>query len=80
MDKIGKILKKISIKDSENILLILEKIKSGKVKNLDIKKLKGHENIFRVRSGNFRIIFQKIDQEYFILEISKRREDTYKNF
>lgn len=80
MDKIGKILQKVSKKDSKNIILILEKIKYGNTKNLDIKKLKGHENIFRVRMNDFRIIFQRIDENYFILEISKRREDTYKNF
>ena len=80
MDKITKILQKVSKKDSRNIISILEKIKQGKLQNLDIKKLKGHENVFRIRVGDYRIIFQRIEGEYFILEISKRREDTYNNF
>ncbi|MDO8555279.1 MAG: type II toxin-antitoxin system RelE/ParE family toxin [bacterium] len=68
MDKIGKAVKQI-----------LEKLSFGKIDGLDIKKLKGREDIFRIRKGNVRIIYQIIENnKIFILAIERRREDTYK--
>lgn len=46
---------------------------------LDIKKLKGVENVFRLRIGTIRIIYQVIEQELLILVISAGgRGDVYK--
>ncbi len=46
---------------------------------LDIKKLKGVENVFRLRIGTFRIIYQVEEQELLILVISAGgRGDVYK--
>lgn len=35
----------------------------------DVKKLKGYENLFRLRIGDIRIIFEKDDNEYKIIVI-----------
>lgn len=56
----------------------METIVSLNWRNLDIKKLKGHQNIFRVRKGKIRIIFTKDKKEILIFSIERRREDTYK--
>lgn len=47
---------------------------------LDIKKLQGHERTYRLRVGNYRVIFEWIDREPKIIEIQaikKRDEQTY---
>ena len=44
----------------------------------DAKKLQNYKNTYRVRIGNYRIIYS-IGQEWFkLLSIRKRDEDTYK--
>ncbi len=80
MDKMHKLLRKIQPKDALRISIVLEKIDGGNVSNLDILKLKGFTDVFRVRVGDYRVIFRKGDTELMILEISKRSDTTYKNF
>lgn len=78
MDKIDKALRKLSSKDKERIKNIIKALQSERFSNLDIKKLKGTENIFRIRKGNLRIIYQVRDRKIFILKLGYRKEDTYK--
>ncbi|MEK7636423.1 MAG: type II toxin-antitoxin system RelE/ParE family toxin [Patescibacteria group bacterium] len=78
MDKIDKALSKLVSKEKARIKNIIKALQSGRFDNLDIKKLKGLENIFRVRQGGLRIIYQTIDKEVIILKIDKRKEDTYR--
>ena len=59
MDKIEKALQKLSHKERLALKELLEKLYSGKTKGLDIAKLKGYDNIFRVRKGKMRIIFKR---------------------
>ena len=78
MDKVDKVLKKLVPKEKERIKNIIKALQSGRFDNLDIKKLKGREDIFRIRSGNLRIIYQIRDGEVFILKLGYKQEDTYK--
>jgi len=50
--------------------------------NIDenIKKLKGREDIFRVRKGNLRIIYRIEKEEIFILTVERRSEKTYRDY
>ncbi len=49
-------------------------------KNLDIKKLLGSENIYRVRKGKLRILFYfDHNKEIKIFAIDRRSDITYKN-
>ena len=79
MDKISKALKKFSVKEQENVKEILLKLKNNSLDGFDIKKLKGHSNIFRIRKGEIRIIY-KIDKndDMVILVIERRTDNTYK--
>ncbi len=81
MDKIKKALQRLTKKEQKIIEKILHLLKSGTYVGLDIKKLKGREDIFRVRKNNFRIIY-RVDHEgsIFILTIERRNEKTYKKF
>ena len=81
MDKIAKTLKKLSSKERKQIKNILLLIQNNSWQNLDLKKLKGHSNIFRVRKGVLRIIFrQNTKKDIYILAIERRSEKTYRNF
>ena len=78
MDKIDKALRKLSSKEKERVKNIVKTLRSGRFGNLDIKKLKGAEDIFRVRKGDLRIIYQIRDNCVFILKLGHRKENTYK--
>lgn len=78
MPSLKKILSGFNKEERENIEFLIEKIISLGWRNLDIKKLKGHQNIFRARQGKIRIIFTKDKKEISIIAIERRRENTYK--
>ena len=80
MDKISKLLKKLSSRERERLQEILVLLVSGNTSSLDVKKLKGVNDVYRVRTGDLRIIFEKHGKEILVLEVSRRNEDTYKNF
>lgn len=78
MDKIQKALGKLTEKEQKKIREILIQLKSRQIKNLNIKKLKGREDIFRVRKGKVRIIYRTdVKNEIFILSIERRSDTTY---
>jgi mRNA-degrading endonuclease RelE of RelBE toxin-antitoxin system len=80
MDQIDKALRKLSAEDRKRIKSILLQLKSGDFRRLDIKKLKGRGNIYRVRSGDFRIIYRLgEDKNIFALTIERRSKTTYRN-
>jgi mRNA-degrading endonuclease RelE of RelBE toxin-antitoxin system len=81
MDKINKALKSLSDKERKIIKDILLKIKSLSWSGLDLKKLKGNDEIFRVRKGKIRIIFRKNkNEEVFILTVERRSDKTYQKY
>ena len=77
MDKIEKLLRKISKKDRQRLLNIVELILAGKIKNLNVRKIK-NTDFFRAKRGNFRIIFHYDRKEIIIDSIRMRNEKTYK--
>lgn len=80
MDKIAKALAKLSTKDRQRIKkLLLELEKSPRPIKLDFKKLKGYHNIFRLRRGNLRVIYQISDDGVVSLLAIERRADTTYN-
>lgn len=79
MDKITKALQKLSKKEQGRIKVVLEKLSAGNSSEMDIKQLKGQSDIFRVRSGDIRIIYQKDKKnKIFVLAVARRNEKTYK--
>jgi len=79
MDKIAKALKKLNLKERRNIKSMLSNIQNNKINNFDVKRLRGYNNIFRIRKGSLRIIY-KIDKykQTSLLAIERRSEKTYK--
>ena len=78
MSDLKKLLSKFSKEERRAIEFLIEKIISLNWHSLDIKKLRGYKDIFRVRKGKIRIIFIKNEKNIFILNIERGREDTYK--
>jgi len=78
MDKINKALKKLSVKERKVVSDILAQLLDGDFSRLDLKKLKGYEDIFRVRKSTIRIIFKLDKGGIRLISIDRRKEDTYK--
>ncbi len=78
MDKIEKALDKLNSREKRKVKEILLQIDKSNLNNLDTKKLKGRNNVFRVRKGDLRIIFCKINNSIKILTIERRGSNTYK--
>lgn len=78
MDKISKALKFLSDKEREAVKSLLIKIKRKDFRFLDVKKLKGREDIFRIRKGKIRIIYRINTGGVYILTIERRSDKTYK--
>ena len=77
MDKIQKVLSKLSAQEKEKIKDVLLLIKAKNLHGLDVKKLKGFDNIFRVRKGQLRILFRIENNQTYILKIERRNDNTY---
>ena len=80
MDKIQKALKKLTEKERELIRSLLDRLARGQTAGMDIAKLKGHADIFRIRKGTLRIIFRIEQSEVYILKIDRRNDTTYREF
>ena len=80
MDRNKKFLKKLTKKEFPIVEETLQKIHLQDTAGLDIKKLSGYRDIYRVRVGNVRIIFLDTGSYTEVLEISRRNDNTYKDF
>ncbi len=79
-DSIEKFLRKLTAKQRRKVQEMKEKILLGDFLNLDIKVLRGHPDIARVRLGEYRFIFRGIKiKDIRLIKITKRDENTYKN-
>lgn len=78
MDKIAKALKKLVAGEKEIVKAILAKIDCLDFNGLDIKKLKGRQDIYRVRKGKIRIIYRlNNDNKVIVLALERRNDNTY---
>ena len=80
MDKLSKSLERLSVKEKKQIKQILNQLSTKQFIGLNIKKLKGREDIFRVRKGDLRIIYRVEKEEIFILTVERRSEKTYRDY
>jgi len=78
-DKIKKLLAKLSQQDRNIIKLLVLRITMDDILGLDIKKIRGHGNLFRVRKNRLRIVYSKDNDKILIIKIDLRNEKTYKD-
>ncbi|MFA4818697.1 MAG: type II toxin-antitoxin system RelE/ParE family toxin [Patescibacteria group bacterium] len=78
MDKIAKALRRFSSQERTAAAAVIAKLAARDFTGLDIQKLKGWQNIYRVRVGDIRIIYQ-LDRAgcVVILAVQHRSSTTY---
>lgn len=79
-DRIQKTLRKLSAKERRRIEQLVSCILCGDLIHMDMQKLQGRENVYRIRKGNLRIIFEKSRGHNRILAIERRGNTTYNAF
>lgn len=79
-DKIQKFLRKLSDKQRQEVEQLIKRIVVGEVAGLDMKKLRGGRDVYRIRKGDVRIIYQMSYGEARILAIERRSDTTYRDF
>lgn len=83
MAKLEKFLKKLSSEERQRVKDILIKLLSGELHTLhtlDVKKLKGHKSLYRIRKGDLRIVFFQEEGTPSVVFIGKRGDFRYKRF
>ncbi|MEK7672335.1 MAG: type II toxin-antitoxin system RelE/ParE family toxin [Patescibacteria group bacterium] len=78
MDKIEKFLQKLDNARREKIKLLLQQILLNQLADLEVKKLQGFEDLFRVRSGKIRIVFRKDESRNIPISVAFR-DSVYKD-
>jgi len=72
-----KYINKLSKINKSNLIIIINKIVKLDLDDLDFKKISGSDNLFRIRSWKFRILFKKELWEGVIIDVNTRW-DIYK--
>jgi mRNA interferase RelE/StbE len=77
--KAQKQLRKIPKIDQERIIDILNILeKEGLSARIDIKKLRGYQKYYRIRLGNYRILFELTSDQIIVVFSISQRENAYK--
>ncbi|PIV90542.1 hypothetical protein COW46_01830 [Candidatus Gracilibacteria bacterium CG17_big_fil_post_rev_8_21_14_2_50_48_13] len=79
MDKIVKYLRKIPSKEAAKIIETLHHINSSGKNTPGSIALSGKKDWFRIRVGQYRIVFSDEDGDIRIQKLTRRNDNTYKN-
>ncbi|MDO8442669.1 MAG: hypothetical protein Q7S81_00155 [bacterium] len=78
MTKLERIIKKFSATERKVIKNTIIQLKTGSFEGLDVKKLQGSRDIYRVRKGSMRIMYYLgVNKEVVIFAIARRSDNTY---
>jgi mRNA-degrading endonuclease RelE of RelBE toxin-antitoxin system len=78
MDRISKTILRLSKEDAIKAREIVSRIILNDLQGLNVKKLKGFKNLFRIRFGVVRIVFEDLGEVKKIIFVGKRSDNTYK--
>jgi len=75
---IEKLRRRITANDFRRIADTIENLSSNPHPK-GVRKIFGLENLFRIRVGRYRIVFERLDktQTVYIVEVVRRSESTY---
>lgn len=80
MEQFRKFIRRLPASERPRVEAAVIKIVSQQLDQLDVKKLAGTKNCYRVRVGLVRIVFlQNNKQEPEIISVSFRSEKTYRD-
>lgn len=70
--KAKKFIDKLPLNERKRIISAIEQLPNGE----DIKKLKGHDNLLRLRIGSYRIIYSIDNGKYiiYVIDVGNRGE------
>ena len=81
VDRMTKNLKKFQKSDRDRILDLMRRVRIGDLNGLDVRKLKDRSDAFRVRKGDYRVIFRKTENGlHLIIAVERRSNTTYNEF
>ena len=80
MDKIEKFLRKISKHDRDRVEHATVQLFRRDLNGLDWRKLKGYEHLYRIRTGDYRIIYYDDGEKIILKAVKRRDESTYHRF
>lgn len=76
-----KALAKLDAKTRNKIIAKLKELVSEEDHSLDIKKLEGYESFYRIKIGNYRIVYEPYHKKIIVYVIFVgTREGIYKEF
>lgn len=78
MTELEKFLRKLTAKRRAKIEPVIEKVVVRDFSDMNMSKLGGFDNLFRVRQGNIRIIFSlSTDEPVKLIRVEFRGDTTY---
>lgn len=77
MNDIQKFLSKLSKKEKAEFLIIFRDILTLSLDGYNVTKMKGYNNLYRLRTGGIRVLFVK-EKEMGIITAMGYRKDIYK--
>ena len=80
MEQWEKQLRKIPSKDRGRLLEVLELLFQRKFSSFDRQRLKGYQHIYRIRVGNYRILYFDDGTDIILKALKRRNEATYSDF
>ena len=80
MKKLKKLLKKLHPKDRKLAQFIINRLVARDFFGLNIVKLKSQKDLFRVKAGRLRIVYNLTDDTIIIKQVGLRSEKTYTKF
>ena len=81
MDLMEKALAKLLPKERDLTKVLIVRAVENNLAGLDIKKLRGWNDVFRIRKGDVRIVYRRTkDGRVNILAIERRSDTTYRDF
>lgn len=80
MNELQKSLAKLPKEYKNTFELLMIRLLSRDFLGLNITKLKGQKNIYRLKHGKLRIIFKVQGNDLLVLQVGLRSEKTYRDF
>ena len=80
MDRTSKFLKLLTKAERARVAQVIDLVLTNQTANLDVKKLSGYTNAYRVRVGTTRIIYFEHKEYNELVFVGRRNEKTYKKF